>query len=201
MTNVLLLTSSPRGEASLSRQVATEFVEKIEDAKVTVRELWRNPPPHIDPVYIQAVFTPEDQRTPEQRKTLALSDELIAELKAADVLVIATGMINFGIHSTLKSWIDHVTRVGLTFKYTESGPVGFLTETKTVLVMATGGVYSIGPVAAMNHLEPHLRTTLGFVGLKDIETIVIEGVGKGPEAIEKALAAAREKAATLAVSY
>ena len=198
MTNVLLLTSSPRGDASYTAQVATELAHKISGATVTVRELWREMVPPLDPGFVHAAYTPADNRTAEQREALALSDTLIAELKATDVLIIASGMINFGVPSTLKSWIDNVTRRGMTFRYGEAGPEGLVTGKKTVLVLATGGVYSQGPMAAMDHQEPYLRSVLSFLGMSDIETILIEGVSMGPEVTEKEFAAAKVKAHALA---
>lgn len=200
MKKVLLLTSSPRGEASHSSQVATELAHKIEGAEVTVRELWRDPLPHLDPTFAHAAFTPVANRTPEQNAALALSEELVAELKATDILIIGAAMINFGLPTPLKSWIDHVTRAGLTFRYGEAGPEGLVTGKKAVFVLASGGIYSTGPTVAMNHLEPPLRTNLSFLGVTDIETILIEGVSLGPEVTEKSVAAARAKAETLAAS-
>jgi FMN-dependent NADH-azoreductase len=201
MKNVLLLTSSPRGEASFSTQVATDLAHKIAGARVTVRNLWQNPLPHIGPEFVQAGHTPEGDRTPAQRQALALSDELIAELKAADIVVIGAGMINFGMPSALKSWIDYVTRSGLTFRYDAAGFEGLVKGKKAILVLATGAVYSSGPMVAMNHMEPELRAVLSFLGLTDVETVLVEGVGLGPERTEKALGEARAKVATLAVSY
>ncbi|MES2461979.1 MAG: NAD(P)H-dependent oxidoreductase, partial [Armatimonadota bacterium] len=118
----------------------------------------------------------------------------------ADMVVIAAGMFNFGMPSTLKTWIDHVTRAGLTFRYGDGGPVGLVQGKKVILVLAMGGVYSSGPMAPMNHLEPHLRTSLGFLGMTDIETVAIEGTAMGPEATEQAVAAARARAETLSVA-
>lgn len=185
---------------STSTRIATELAHEIPDARVVVRDLWRNPPPHIDPAFLQATFTPEGDRTPEMRQALALSDTLIAELTASDIIVVAAGMINFSVPSGLKSWIDQVTQAGLTFQYGESGAQGLLIGKKLILVLATGGIYSEGPTAAMNHMEPALRTNLGFLGLTDVETVLIEGTAFGPEATERAMDAARSKANALAVA-
>lgn len=194
MKNVLLLISSPRGDASLSTQVATELANQIPNARVTVRDLGSAPVPHIGPDFLQANFTPEANRTPEQKATLALSDTLIAELLAADVVVIGAGMINFGPPSGLKAWLDQVIRAGQTFRYGEGGPVGLVTGKKVFLVLATGGIYSSGPLAPMNHMEPHLQTSLGFLGMTDIEIVRIEGSALGPEITAQALATARTQA-------
>lgn len=197
MENVLFITSSPRGEASYSAQIGEELVGGL-GGSVLRRELWRDAPPILSPEIVGALFTPEEARTPEQRERVALSDELLRELKAADTIVIAAGMINFGLPTALKAWIDLVARKGETFRYTEAGPEGLLTGKKLYLVLAYGGVYSSGPMAAMDHLEPQLRSQLGFLGLTDVEVVKIEGVAMGEEATERALAEARERVRELA---
>lgn len=181
---------------SYSSQVATDLARNL-GGPVTVRELWKQPAQAIGPDFVGAVFTPEDARTSAQRELLRESDDAIAELLSADTIVIAAGMINFGPPATLKTWIDLVTRSGVTFRYTESGPEGLVKGKKLILVLAAGGVYSEGPMAAMNHLEPGIRTSLGFLGLTDVETIWIEGVGMGPESVERALADANAKSREL----
>jgi FMN-dependent NADH-azoreductase len=126
---------------------------------------------------------------------------LIAELNNADIVVIGAGMINFGVPSGLKSWLDHVTRAGVTFRYGAAGPEGLVTGKKVILVLATGGIYSTGPMAPLDHMEPHLRTSLGLLGMTDVETILIEGTAMGPEATEEALTGARAKAVALTAPY
>jgi FMN-dependent NADH-azoreductase len=200
MTNVLLITSSPRGENAYSTQVARDLIAQIGDTHVTVRDLSRDSLPHIGPDFVAASYTRAADRTAEQRAALALSDTLIGELQAADVVVIASGMINFGVPSSLKAWIDHVARAGVTFRYGANGPEGLITGKRAILVVASGGVYSEGPLAAINHFEPHLRAVLGFLGIKNIETVAIEGVGKGAEAVENALNGARTKVGNLALA-
>lgn len=196
MENVLLITSSPRGEMSHSRRVATELAREL-GGNLTVRELWRDPMNPIGPDFVHAVFTPEADRTPEQRVTLWASDEAVADIQAADTVIVAAGMINFGMPAPLKTWIDLISRAGVTFRYGESGPEGLLTGKRLVLVLAAGGIYSEGPMAAMNHLEPALRTSLGFLGLTDVETVWIEGVAFGEGATEQALALAEDRSREL----
>ncbi len=200
MKNVLLITSSPRGEASHSTRVATELAHQI-GGDLTVRELWRERLAPIDPYFVHAVFTPEAARSPEQAASLALSDRSVAEVQKADVIIVAAGMINFGMPATLKTWIDLISRAGLTFRYSESGPEGLLKGKRLILVLAAGGVYSNGPMAPMDHLESALRANLGFLGLTDVKTVWIEGVAFGEESVERALAEAgarsREVAAHL----
>ncbi len=199
MKNVLLITSSPRGEASHSTRVATEFASKI-GGQTVLRELWREPLPAIGTDFALGIHTPPEQRTEGQKAAIAVSDALVDELKAADVIVIGAGMINFGLPATLKTWIDYITRSGLTFQYGESGPQGLVTGKKVILVLASGAVYSSGPFQAYNHLEPTLRTNLGFLGMTDVETIWLEGLVYGDEAVAGAVARADVRSQELATS-
>jgi len=203
MSSILLLTSSPRAD-SLSTNIATEFAEKLRaqnPGKVIVhRDLVANPLPHIDDLFTAAIRKPADSRTAEEAKAVETSDELVEELLAADTLVIGTGLINFSIYSSLKAWIDNIARAGSTFKYTESGPVGLATGKKAYIVLASGGVYSQGPAAPLNHAVPYLKSVLGFIGITEVETIYVEGLAFGPEAAEKAIAAARVLAGDLALA-
>ncbi|RYG37596.1 FMN-dependent NADH-azoreductase [bacterium] len=202
MKNILLVTSSPRGKASFSTQMAEELVEKFRslspDATVTLRDLDHSPLPYLSESLIQALHTPEGDRTEAQASAVVESDALIAELREADTIVIASGLINFGIPATLKSWIDHVTRSGITFRYTEAGPEGLLTGKKTYLVLAYGGVYSVGPMQSADFQGPYLKWMLGFLGLTDIEEVIVEGSVFGPEAAEQALGRAHERVEALA---
>jgi FMN-dependent NADH-azoreductase len=122
-----------------------------------------------------------------------LSDELIAELKAADTVVIGSPMYNFGIASTLKAWFDYVLRAGITFRYTENGPVGLIEGKRAIVVVSRGGLYSEGPAQAFDSQEPHLRTLLGFMGISDVTFVRAEKLAFGPEAREQAIAAARSR--------
>jgi len=203
MSSILLLTSSPRVD-SLSTTIAADLAEKIKaqqpGSAVVRRDLGVNPLPHIDDLFTAAIRKPADDRTVEEAAAVKTSDELVAELLAADTIVIGTGLINFNIYSSLKTWIDNVARAGLTFKYTESGPVGLATGKKVYVVLASGGVYSQGPAAGMNHAVPYLKSVLGFLGITDVETIYVEGLAFGPEAAEKAIGAAKARAEEIALA-
>ena len=203
MSSILLLTSSPRVD-SLSTTIAADLVEKIKaqqpGSAVVRRDLAANPLPHIDDLFTAAIRKPADDRTADEAAAVKTSDELVAELLAADTIVIGTGLINFNIYSSLKTWIDNVARAGLTFKYTESGPVGLATGKKVYVVLASGGVNSQGPAAGMNHAVPYLKSVLGFLGITDIETIYVEGLAFGPEAAEKAIGAAKARAEEIALA-
>ncbi len=191
--NILHITSSPRGGASYSNRVATQVIDEISTrnpgTSVTVRDVARDPLPHIDDDFVIATKSPDGPQTERQRALLAQSDVLVDEVFAADVIVIAAPMINFTIPSTLKSWIDHVARAGRTFSYTEKGPQGLVTGKQVILIGARGGVYS----QAMKPLDfqlPYLKSVLGFLGMTDVEVIEVEGTAFGPEVAEKAVAAA-----------
>jgi len=203
MSSILLLTSSPRAD-SLSTNIATEFAEKLRAQNpgktIVHRDLVASPLPHIDDLFTAAIRKPADSRTAEEAKAVETSDELVEELLAADTLVIGTGLINFSIYSSLKAWIDNIARAGSTFKYTESGPVGLATGKKAYIVLASGGVYSQGPAAPLNHAVPYLKSVLAFIGITEVETIYVEGLAFGPEAAEKAIAAARVRAGELALA-
>jgi len=195
MKNILFIQSSPRGLESYSQKVARSVVDDLEnrypDAKVVVRDLAQNPPPHVGEAFVGGISTGPEQRTPEQTKALALSDVLIDELTAADVIVFAVPMHNFGPPSTLKAWIDHVVRVGRTVSYSsQKGPEGALKGKRVILVLARGGVYSDGPAKPLDFQEPYLRAILGFIGLTDIDVVRVEGAAMSAIGPEKALASA-----------
>ena len=157
-------------------------------ASVIVRDLAKDPVAHIDEDFVTGIFVPSDRLNAEQRERLAQSDALIDELLAADVVVIAVAMINFGIPSTLKAWIDHVSRAGRTFQYGECGPRGLVTGKRVILVEAKGGIYSEGPRRELDHVTPYLLQLLAFLGMTDVKVIGIEGTSLGPEAADPARA-------------
>jgi FMN-dependent NADH-azoreductase len=194
MKNILLIESSPRGSDSYSHQAARSIVNEIQTrnpgAKVVVRDLGQNPPPHAGLPLITGMHAAPEQRTPEQARSLALSDALIDELFAADTIVIAAPMHNFGIPSTLKAWIDHISRAGRTFSYGANGPQGLLKGKHAIVVLASGGVYSNGQMKAFDFTEPYLRTVLAFLGITDVDVVRVEGVAHSAIGPEKALAAA-----------
>jgi FMN-dependent NADH-azoreductase len=160
-----------------------------------------SPLPHIDDDFVTATRSIAGARTARQRALVEQSDILINELLAADTIVIASAMINFGVPSTLKTWIDYVTRPGRTFRYTEHGTKGLLAGRRAIMVLARGSVYSGRPFSDAEHDESYLRTVLAFLGITDIEAIHIEGVGLGAEAAERAVNAAVRRATTVAGSF
>ncbi|MTV41820.1 FMN-dependent NADH-azoreductase [Duganella radicis] len=200
MSHVLLITSSPRGADSLSTRFATEIAEHIKQRKhgtLTVRDLATSPVPHITPAYIDGRNAAPDSRTAEQAQAVALAQQLIDELKTADVIVLGSGMINFGPSSQLKAWFDHVTWPGVTFSYGSGGPQGLLSGKKVYLVVATGGVFSAGPYASFDFQTGYLLHLLAFIGLGDVELVRVEGTAFGPDAVKAAIANAESAVQTL----
>jgi FMN-dependent NADH-azoreductase len=180
MPTLLHVNASPLGEASISRHLSAEFVRKWQQAnpegKVITRDLTTTAIPPVDGNWIGAVYTPEESRTASQKETVALSDTLIAELETADEYVFGMPMHNFSIPSTAKLWIDQIVRVGRTFSYSESGPVGLLKGKKATFLIASGGVYSQGtPMAPYDFVEPYLRAVFSFLGLSNTNFIVAGG--------------------------
>ena len=128
--------------------------------------------------------------TQEELAARALSDTLIAELRAADTIVIGAPMYNFSVATGLRAWFDHVLRAGETFSYSEAGPKGLLGGKRVIVVESRGGLYSEGPAQAVDFQEPYLRHLLGFIGLTDVSFVHAEKIGYGPEARAEAIAAA-----------
>jgi FMN-dependent NADH-azoreductase len=192
---ILHLISSARGEASSSLQLGNAIVAKLQAAhagsSVVVHNLTATPFPHLEEVHLQSFFTPQEQHTPELAAAVQHSDTAIAELTEADVLVIGVPMYNFTIPSTLKTWIDHIVRAGKTFFYTEKGPEGLVKGKKVYLAIASGGVYSEGPMQQFDFTEPYLRATLGCLGMTDVTVIRAEGLNM-PHLKDTAMAKAVE---------
>lgn len=192
MSNVLLVQSSIFGNQSKSLGLAQELLARYPHTSLVERVLTPTSMPHLDAETITAMAIPEGRRTGRQKSLVALSDTLIAELEAADVIVLAVPMYNFSIPSTLKAWIDQVARAGRTFRYTEAGPVGLLKGKKVFVVTARGGVYSDGgPAGALDFQEPYLRAVLRFIGIDDVIFVHLEGLKVSAEVAANGFARAR----------
>jgi len=194
--NILQVNSSARGFAngtgSFSTRLANDVVRGLRaahpEATLTVRDLILTPHPGLDESALRALFTPAEHRTPEQAARVALDDGLIAELLAADVIVLGVPMYNFGVPSQLKAWFDAIARAGVTFRYTEKGPMGLI-EGKTVYAVLTrGGMHRGQPT---DNVAPYLRVMLGFLGMTDVHFIYAEGLAMGPDAEARAVADAQ----------
>ena len=194
MSKILHINSSVRANGSISRQLTGEFVSGLTKVGDTVveRDLAAQPVPHLTEQMMGSFFTPAEARNADQAHAIKVSDALVAEVQAADVIVIGAPMYNFSVASTLKAWIDHIARAGVTFKYTDTGPVGLLTGKKVYVFTSRGGVYSTGPGAAMDFHETYLRGVLGFLGLTDVTFIHSEGLAGGDDAVSKAIDASRK---------
>jgi FMN-dependent NADH-azoreductase len=193
--NVLYLTSSPRGADSYSSRVANELIADIRrrspDTKVVVRDLATDPLPHIDNDFVAATRGPNGAQNDRQRALVQRSDELLAELQAADTIIIATAMINFTIPSTLKTWFDWIARPGKAFAYIDGKPKGLLAGKRVVIVDASGGIYADNSPG--DYQRPYLKQILDFMGITDIEFIDVHGIAYGPEQAAKSLVAAKEQ--------
>ncbi|WP_281661522.1 FMN-dependent NADH-azoreductase [Microvirgula aerodenitrificans] len=196
--NVLKITSSARGQVSESTRLADNYITALRtvqpELKVVTRDLAADALPHIDGNVLGAFFTPAEQRTAEQQALIARSDALVAELQAADAIVLAVPMYNFGIPSTLKAYFDWIARAGVTFKYTPTGPVGLLADKPVTVFAARGGLYQ---GTSHDTQTGYLKDFLGFIGLKSVEFVYAEGLNMGDELRAKAEAEAASRIAEL----
>ncbi|MBK5399887.1 FMN-dependent NADH-azoreductase [Pseudomonas sp. TH39(2020)] len=199
MSRVLIIESSARQQDSVSRQLTQTFISQWQTAHpndpITVRDLAANPVPHLDINLLGGWMKPAEQRTDIEQVSLERSNQLTDELLAADVLVMAAPMYNFAIPSTLKAWLDHVLRAGVTFKYTDTGPQGLLSGKRAYVLTARGGIYA-GSTA--DHQEPYLRQVMAFIGIHDVTFIHAEGMNLGGDFQEKGLNQANAKLAQVA---
>ena len=198
MTTILQINSSARSQGAQSTLLANELTAKLQQsnpgAQVVVRNLHEDALPHLDDAILGAFFTPAEQRTAEQQAIAARSEALIAELQAADIVVIGAPLYNFGISSQLKTYFDFIARAGITFRYTANGPEGLVTGKKVYVVTARGGKYHGTP---QDSQTPYLQSFLGFLGMTDVSFIHAEGLAMGPDAASAALASARQAIAAV----
>jgi FMN-dependent NADH-azoreductase len=157
----------------LADAFVAQWCEQHPEDRVIIRDLTHRPIPHLDETTLTGFFTPAEQRTPEQQAAVRLSNELVAELQAADVVVLGVPMYNFGIPSTLKAWVDHVARAGITFKYTENGPLGLVQGKQVFVLAARGGVHRDTP---RDTQTAYLRNVLEFLGMTDVRFVYAEGL-------------------------
>ncbi len=188
----LQINSSLFSDAGQSSQLADNFIARVKQAipgtKVVVRNLAADPIPHLTAERFTAFLSKPEQRSAEQQSVLDFSDALIAELEAADTIVMGLPMYNFGVPSTLKAYFDHIARAGKTFHYTEKGPVGLLTGKKAIIFAARGGLYQGTP---RDTETSYVRDFLAFLGITDVEFVYAEGLAMGDAKKQVALAEAR----------
>ena len=200
MTTLLQINASinnGNGESSrLANQFVAAFHKKHPKATILVRDVAAaDPVPHLNAERFGAFITKPEDRSPAQHAVVAYSDTLINELKQADVIVLGLPMYNFGVPSQLKAYFDHIARIGVTFEYTEKGPVGKLTDKKVYVFAARGGVYEGTP---MDTQTSYVRDFLRFLGMTHVEFIYAEGLNMGPQSKQAALAKAEADIARLA---
>jgi FMN-dependent NADH-azoreductase len=193
MKTLLQINASLFSDAGQSSRLADQFVAHWAaantDGEIIVRDLARDPVPHLTAERFQAFIAKPEARTAEQQAHVAASDALIAELERADTIVLGLPMYNFGVPSTLKAYFDHIARAGVTFRYTEKGPVGLLAGKKAYVFAARGGLYQGTP---RDTQTSYVRDFLAFLGITDVEFVYAEGLAMG----EVAKSAALEKAGT-----
>ncbi|ADG18915.1 FMN-dependent NADH-azoreductase [Paraburkholderia atlantica] len=198
MATILQINSAARSQGAQSTLLVNELTARLQQsnagATVVTRNLQAEPLPHLDDAILGTFFTPADQRNPEQEAINARSEGLIAELQAADIIVIGAPLYNFGISSQLKTYFDWIARAGITFRYTENGPEGLVKGKKVFVVSARGGKYQGTPNDTQT---PYLKSFLGFLGMTDVSFIYAEGLAMGPDAAGAALASAREAIAAV----
>lgn len=179
MKKILHIISSPRGEASFSIKLGNAIIDKIQatypGSTVKEHNLVKDQFPHLEEAHLTSFFTPAANRTSGDLLAITHSEDAIAEIIAADIIVIGAPLYNFSIHSTLKAWIDHVVRSGITFKIGENGPEGLIKDKKVYIAMSSGFIYSEGEMKAMDFASPYLRAMLGFLGMTDLTIIRAEG--------------------------
>jgi FMN-dependent NADH-azoreductase len=203
MNTLLVINSSPRSN-SVSRRLTRHFGEEWKathpDTRIIERDLAADSLPFVTEPWIQASYTPSAQRTPQQQEALALSDALIEELMAANVIVLGVPMHNFSIPAPLKAWFDLVARVGKTFSYSDKGPKGLIASDKRVVaIVSRGGAFDAGSASASSDFQvPYLRHMLGFLGLEDVTVIAADKQGFGAEVAQQSVDNAVRKLSALA---
>ncbi|RVU85347.1 FMN-dependent NADH-azoreductase [Leucothrix sargassi] len=190
MTTVLRIDASMRTEGSVSRILTDAVIQALGTDKVITHDLLASPAPLINEEWITANYTPEDQRNDAQKESLALSDQLITDMQAADTFVIGVPIYNFTVPAALKAWVDQICRAGVTFRYTENGPQGLLENKRAILVIASGGVPVDSP---MDFATPYMRQVLAFIGITDVEIIAADSLMSDPNRLDQA----KEKIAQL----
>jgi len=192
MSTLLQIKSSIFSDGGQSSQLADRYVAAWRAANpggtVVVRDLARQPVPHLDAVRFGAFLSKADERSADQQDVIDYSDALIDELRNADVIVLGVPMYNFGVPSSLKAYLDHITRAGVTFRYTASGPEGLLTGKRAIVFATRGGLHA---GRASDSQTGFLRTILGFVGITDVQFVYAEGLAISDDHRTGALAQAR----------
>lgn len=195
MKNILVINSSISGTNGNSTKLVQHLLAQLPQAQVTEIDLGAKPLPHLEMAEIGAWMTPAAERSAEQQALAAHSDDLIAKVQAADAVIFGVPMYNFALPSQLKALLDRLARAGVTFKYTETGPVGLLQDKPVIFALARGGVYANTPADSQ---VPFLKTFFNFIGLTQLHFVYAEGLNMGPDAAEKGISAAQQQLTELA---
>ena len=194
MKKILHLKSSLQGKESNSIKLGNAIVEKILEkypgSTVEELNLVDIEIPHVTPAVLRTFFIPADQHTEEEKGYIKFSNTLVKQLMDSDIIVIGAPLYNFTIHSSLKAWIDHITRAGITFGYGETGPVGMVEGKKVYIAMSSGAIFSEGPYKINDFVAPYLKAFLSFLGMTDLTIIRAEGLkipGVKEQAMEKGI--------------
>ncbi|MBW8189966.1 NAD(P)H-dependent oxidoreductase [Neiella marina] len=199
MKKLLRIDSSVFGEQGVSSQLADTLTQQLQHQnpalKVSQRNFAQDPIPHLDGAAITALMTPPEQRSDDQQQLVSFGDQLIAEVRDADALIISAPMYNFQVPSMLKAWFDHLARAGSTFKYTENGPVGLLNNKPVYVITTRGGIHRD---QSTDTIETFVTTMLKFIGLTDVHMIFAEGLSMGDATRQQAIESAHQQIASIA---
>jgi FMN-dependent NADH-azoreductase len=193
---LLYLDASPRGARSHSRRLGGEFLAAFRaahaGARVIVRDIGHEPPPFVSEAWVEGAFTAPDQHSPAAREAIAVSNQYVDELLAADQIVITTPLYNLSVPAVLKAWIDQIVRVGRTFVKNDAGVVGLASGKQVTVIVASGSDLRPGsPAGGYNFLETYLRGIFGFIGITDVRFAYAHSLGSGDSARDRGLADAR----------
>jgi len=197
MTTILHIEVSPRGEQSWSRRFGAELLARLlrqhPGATVVRRDLAAHPPPLIDAAFANAAVRPPETWDAAHRDALGYSEQVIGELEAADIVLIATPMNNYTVPATLKAWIDHIVRIRRTFVSTPQGKVGLLRDRPTYIVTGAGGHHAGDDALQPDFLTPYLAAILATIGIRDVHFLALQGLTRGPDSVECACENARAR--------
>lgn len=193
MKTILVIKASILGDNGNSNALLDAHVAELTranpNAKIVIRDVGGDGIPHLDGNRVAAFFTPQSERTPEQQHVDDFSMSLIEELKQADSVVLGLPMYNFGVPSQFKSWFDHIARAGITFNYTENGPVGLLNDKPVTVIAARGGIYA---GTENDTVTPFIKLIFGLIGIRSLSFVYAEGLNISDDDKTKAMAAARQ---------
>ena len=206
MSKVLVITASPRGERSVSRNLTTNFAQNWAkhhpEATVLLRDLGHHPVPHVTEPWVVGAFAPPEAQTPESKVAIAVSDQLVEEFLGVERYVFGVPMYNFNIPSTFKAYIDQIVRAGKTFAVGPNGYEGLVKGRKALFITSSGGSYPVGsPMAAYNFQEPYLRTIFGFIGVTEVQFVVADSMNLGEDAAKHSREMAENMLKELAATW